>query len=228
MAYKDLPPGATFRICRKLIRNMMRGVSPMLGLRIGDDSDYFQVEADGTWVNKGDSTTWDDLVGSLVASKLESVAGKIQYDYAENAITMNPGGSISVANDRLIFNYQYPHACVVDGEMRLHMHWEQPDDTVRQFTVAYRIQDNGAAKTTSWTTVVVDTDDENANAFTYVSGTLNQITRLATIDMTGAGISSTVQFRLARTDSETGDILATFVDAHVERDTHGSRQEYVK
>ena len=228
MPYINLPPGSSFRVCRKIIRNMLSGNSPMLGLKVGTDSDYFQVEADGTWVNKGDSTTWDDLVGSLVASKLESVAGKLQYDYDENAIVMNSGGVITVNNDRLIFNYQYPHACIVDGEMRLHVHWEQPNDTVRQFTVQYRIQDNGAAKTTSWTTVVVNTDDVGANAFTYVSGTLNQITRLATIDMTGAGISSTVQFRMARTDSETGDILATFVDAHVERDTHGSRQEYVK
>jgi len=226
MDYKDLPAGSTFRVCRKILRNMMRGDSPMQGLLVGDDSNYFQVEADGTWVNKGDSTTWDDLVTSLIGLRLSSVAGKVNYNYDENAVVFQPGGSIANAVDRVIFSMQYPHASVVDGELRLHMHMEQPDATARQFTTQYRIQNNGSAKTTSWTTVIRNTTDNVA--FTYVSGTLNQIIKLAEVDMTGMGISSTIQFRLARTDSETGDILGTFVDSHVERDTHGSRQEYVK
>ena len=66
------------------------------------------------------------------------------------------------------------------------------------------------------------------SVYPYVSGTLDQITRITGIDMTGSGISATVQFRLARTDSTSGDILAVFVDAHVERDTVGSRTEFVK
>jgi len=227
MDYKDLPAGSSFRVCRKIIRNILRGDSPMQGLLVGGASNYFEVEADGTWVNKGDSTTWDDLVNSLIGRRLNSVAGKVDYNYAESGITMQPGGVIGTIADRLIFNLQYPHACVVDGEMRLHIHWEQPDATDREFTVQYRIQNNNDTKTTSWQTVVVSTNTNNA--FTYPgSGTFNQITPLCSVDMDGVGISATVQFRLARTDSETGDILAVFVDAHVERDTHGSRQEYVK
>jgi len=235
MAYKNLPAGASFRMCRKLIRGMFYDlynttVGSLLGtdLKVGAVEGYFEVEADGTWVNRGDSTTWDDLVNSLVGKRLSSTSGKVDYDYDENAIKFQSGGNIATSNDRVVFNLQYPHACVVDGEMRLHIHWEQPDATVRQFSVQYRIQENGATKATTWTTVVVDTDDGGASVFTYVSGTLNQITKLATIDMTGASISATVQFRLARTDSETGNILGTFVDAHVERDTHGSRTEFVK
>jgi hypothetical protein len=46
--------------------------------------------------------------------------------------------------------------------------------------------------------------------------------------MTGASLSATVEFRLARTDNTTQDIEATFVDAHVAADTAGSRQEFVK
>jgi len=226
MAYDTLPPGGSWPVCRKLVRNLLSGQSLLTGIKIGTVANYFEVEADGTWVNRGDSTTWDDLVTSLIGLRLHSVAGKVDYNYDENGITFNPGGVIGTANDRVIFNMQYPHACVVDGEVRLHIHWEQPDATEREFTVQYRIQDNGSAKETSWATVVRNSSDDSA--FTYVSGTLNQITKLCEIDMTGLGISSTIQFRLARTDSETGDILGTFVDAHVERDTHGSRQEYVK
>ena len=43
-----------------------------------------------------------------------------------------------------------------------------------------------------------------------------------------AEISSTIQIRLSRTDSTTGDIEATFVDGHVESNSFGSRQEYIK
>lgn len=75
-------------------------------------------------------------------------------------------------------------------------------------------------------TVIANSTDDSV--FTYTSGILNQITKLATIDMTDASISSTVQFRLARTDVTVGDIDATFVDAHIEYDMNGSATEYSK
>lgn len=188
--------------------------------------DKTEIEADGTAEFLGDSTVWDDLVGSLIGRRLSSVAGKVDYNWAENTITMQPGGVITTTNDLIIFNYQYPHACITDGEMRLHIHWEQPNANQVEWTLDYRIQSNGSAKTTAWTRVTANSTDDSV--FTYVSGTLNQITELATIDMTGAGISATVQFRLARTDVTATDIEAVFVDAHVLRDTGGSRTEYTK
>ena len=176
------------------------------------------------------NVAWDDLVGSLIARRLESTAGKLQYDYDENAIEMQRGGDISNNTDRLIFNFQKPHAMsddAPDNTMNLHIHWEQTDSNDKEFTVQYRIQDNGQLKTTTWTEVIV-TANTTTNVFTYTSGTLNQITPLAQIDLSSHGISATVQFRLARTDSETGDILATFVDAHIPYNQLGSRQEFVK
>ena len=226
MAYKYLPAGSSFRVCRKLIRGMLHDVYH--GIKIGAESlgNYFQVESDGTWVNKGDSTTWDDIVQSLVASRLESVVGKLKYNYDNNSITMESGGLITNSIDRLIMNSQYPHAAVVDGEMQLHIHWEQIDTTAREFTVQYRIQSNGAAKEESWVTVIINSNTNNI--FNYTSGTLMQITELINVDMTGSGVSATVQFRIARTDSVAGDIEAHFIDSHVERDMNGSREPYVK
>jgi len=197
---------------------------------IGEGSNRLKIEDDGTIVREGNATVWDDIVGSLIGKRLSSVVGKVEYNYAENAITFKSGGSISTANDIVNFNLQYPHAAKVTGSMNLHIHWEQSDTYLNmpiQFTVKYRVQSNGAAKTTSWTTVVVEANPTN-NAMTYVSGTFNQITKLINVDMTGMGISSTAQFQLARTDSETGDIIGTFVDAHVEMDTDGSRSEFSK
>ena len=171
-------------------------------------------------------TFWDDITGSLAGRQLSSVAGKVSYDWAEAAITMEPGGDITVANDRIIFSIQIPHAAKADSTIYLHIHWEQAAASAYEFTVEYRVQGNGKAKTTTWTPVVVPVATNSA--FTYVSGTLNQITSLAAIDLTGAGISATVQFRLVRSDAVTGDIRATFIDCHVEKDTPGSREQYRK
>jgi hypothetical protein len=174
----------------------------------------------------GIQQVWDDLVNSLIGRRLSSVAGRIDYNYDNNSITMQNNGDIDTANDRLILNLQYPHAAVADGVMNLHVHWEQVSSNDIEFTTQYRIQSNGSAKETAWTTVI--SSSVSNSVFPYVSGTINQITKLATVDLTGAGISATVQFRVARTDSTTGDIEAVFVDAHVKRDMVGSRSEYVK
>ncbi len=188
---------------------------------------YFEIEADGTDVRHGDATMWDDITGSLVARRLESTLGRLQYNLAENTITMQDDGSITKTADRLIFNFQKPHAAKADSEMRLHIHWEQTNSDKVEFVTQYRIQNNGAAKTTAWTTVNRDSDANSV--FTYTSGTLNQITRLAEIDLSSAAISSTVQFRLARVDDNGfDDIEASFVDAHLEFDMLGSRSEYSK
>ena len=230
MSFTDWGIAKTFRFADERIKTMLRDIfaGKLDNLLVGDyPTNYFEVEDDGTFVMRGDSTVWDDLVGSLIANKLSSVAGGLQYDYDENAIVMNTAGVITNSDDRIMFSLQFPHAAKVDSKLHMHIHWEQTDAVDRQFTLQWRIQSNGAAKTTAWETVIVSTNA--SNAFTYPgSGTFNQITELKEVDMTDAGISATIQFRLARTDSVAGDILATFVDAHVERDTMGSRGEYVK
>ena len=198
------------------------------GLKIGNVSagNYAEFEPDGTLALRGDATVWDDLVGSLVGRQLSSTAGKVDYNWAENSITMQPGGNIATINDLLIFNYQKPHGVKTISNIDMHIHWEQPNSNKVEWTIDYRIQDNSTAKTTAWTRVTANSDDDSK--FAYVSGTLNQITELAVVNLSAVNISSTVQFRVARTDATATNIEATFVDAHVERDMYGSRQEYVK
>ena len=198
-------------------------------VRVGDygNGNYTAIESDGTIVSRGNATTWGDLTGSLVANRLESVAGKLQYDYNENAIVMQSGGSLGNSTDRLIFNFQYPHGAITNGMMRLHIHWDQTSTNQIEWTTQYRIQNNGVEKTTAWTTAPV-TNSVDDSKYPYVSGSINQITELANVDMTGASLSATVQFRVVRTDNTVGDIEATFVNAHIEEDTIGSREEYVK
>lgn len=207
------------------LADVMNTAGAIPSAKFGSATDNFEIETDGSTMRNGSSTMWDDLTGSLIARRLESTTGKLQYDYAENCIEMESGGSIGTTADRLIFNFQKPHGAKTYSEFRLHIHWEQVSSNNIEFTLQYRIQNNGSAKTTAWTTVTVDNTN---NKFPYTSGTINQITELVELDWSTSSLSATCQFRLARTDSTAGDINATFVDGHVERDNIGSRTEYVK
>lgn len=170
---------------------------------------------------------WDDLANSLIGRRLYSNAGSVDYDYDNNAIAFSPSGDITDINDCVIWNVQKPHSVKDNSTLNMHFHYEQEDAVDREFTLRYRIQDNGRAKTTAWTDVVVSTNTNNV--FTYTSGILNQICKLVDIDWSSVNISSTVQLRMTRTDSESGVVLVTFTDGHVARDQErGSREEYVK
>jgi len=173
------------------------------------------------------ATVWDDVTQAAFGRRLYSTSGGVGYDYTENAIEFDSGGSISNLNDRISWSIQFPHAARLDSMMMPHIHFEQTSTNVIEFTHQYRIQSNGTAKTTAWTTATSDTATDAV--FTYPgSGTFNQIIRFPSIDMTGKNISATIDFRLARTDATGGVILVKFIDSHVEFDSGGSREEFVK
>jgi hypothetical protein len=101
--------------------------------------------------------------------------------------------------------------------------------------VQYRWQVNGQAKTTAWSNLPMTT-----NAFTYVSGTLNQITHGAGIAApANEGVSTILQVRVTRdktnastafsgSDTHTVTAEITSFDVHLELDTLGSRTQYSK
>lgn len=187
---------------------------------------YSKFEQDGTMQAMGDATVWDDIVQSLIGQRLFSVVGKVDYNYDNNSITMQSAGSMAQANDRIIFNLEKRHGLKTASTFKLHAHWEQVSANKIEWTTDYRIQQNGTAKTTSWTRLTANSTDNSA--FAYSAGTLNQITELADIDLSTAGLSATVNFRIVRDDSTAGDIEVVFIDAHAEWDMLGSRTEYTK
>jgi len=197
-------------------------------LEVGNkySGDFTKISETGEVRHYGLATVWGDITNTLIARNLESTAGTIDYNFAEGSLLIQPGGNINNQADRLFFNFQIPHGAKSNSQMKLHCHWEQPNNTERIFTIQYRIQKNNQAKTTAWTTVTASTN--NNSVFTYTSGTLNQITNLVAVDLVGAGISATVQFRICRTDNNAGDVNATFIDAHIEYDSNGSEQEFIK
>ena len=193
----------------------------------GSGSDRTKFDEKGQLKLEGDAVQWDDLVGDIMSKKLYSTTGRIDYDWDNNSIRFQSGGDITDKADRIQFNYQKMHAIKENSEMRFHIHYEQDSTNEYVFTLKYRVQGNGEAKTTAWTTVTATCNATN-HVFPYTSGTINQILQFPAIDWSNVGISSTVQLMLARTDSITGDCYVTFCDAHVTLDAHGSNQEYVK
>ena len=193
----------------------------------GDGTNKTTFDSSGQRQSHGDSTQWDDIVGDAFGKRLNSTIGKLDYDWDENALKFQSGGDITVKADRLVWNVQKMHKVKTDSELRYHIHFDKSDTQAYEFTLQYRIQPNGEVKNTTWTTLTTTTEAAN-EVFTYTSGTLNQIVKFPPIDWSAVGISSTVNFRLARTDSLTGDVYATFIDGHVEIDSDGSNQEYVK
>lgn len=205
-----------------------RFTSKIDNLYVGDvtNGNYTKITTTGEIRNYGLATVWDDLIGNLFGKTLYSNAGKLDYNWKENTITMQSGGLIINDADRLSFNFQKPHGVKKNSFMHLHIHWEQPNNIERIWTIQYRIQNNNSIKNTTWITVTSSSFINNI--FAYTTGTLNQITRLASIDLSSTDISSTIQFRVCRTDSNPGDIETTFIDAHVEYDSNGSEEEYNK
>lgn len=194
--------------------------------KIGTIDDYFEIEADGTIVNHGTSTTFDDISTSLIGARLHSAVGKVDFNYDESSVTFQPGGNITNENDRVLMNIQTSHSQKLDSMIYPHLHYKQSDTTTRIFTLQYRIQNNGSACESTWVTLTANSDTDLA--FPYVSGDLCQIISFSEIDMTGYGISAIIQFRLTRTDNNSGDIEGNFFDCHFEKDTTGSRQQYIK
>lgn len=193
---------------------------------VGTGANRTKILSDGSLKHEGSASAWDDIVGALIGKSLTSTSGKVDYSWEENSIIFQSGGNISSISDCVVFSLQYPHGAKIDGSMNMHIHWEQTDAVARTFTVKHRVQKNGQSKNTAWVTTVVSTTENNV--FPYTSGTLNQTTNLVSVDMTGSGMSATVQFQLTRTDIVAGDILSGFIDAHVEYDSDGSNEEFVK
>lgn len=199
------------------------------GLTIGTTENNSEIENDGTLKFNGTATTWDDVVGSLIGRRLSSVVGRVDYNWTENSITFSDGGTVTNDNDVVNINQQYPHSARLGTGATIdpHIHWWQPDDTAYEFTLQYRIQNNNELKVETWVTITATAGVDDI--YTYPgSGIFNNILAFPSIDISEITISSTIQFRLARTDNLGGTADVTFFDFHAETNTIGSREKYSK
>lgn len=199
--------------------------------KFGDSTNNTTIEADGTIKFNGTATVWDDV--KFDALSLQQTGSGISVNTAESTVDY-----LTSANqaDYMIASPQFPHAMKAGSNVFPHIHWTQTQANVPNFAIQYRWQINGGAKTTAWTAIKC-----NTTAFTYVSGSLNQICKPAAgiTPPVGYNISDILQMRIIRdttnalglaygADPYTATVGVLSVDVHCELDGFGSRTEYTK
>ena len=194
--------------------------------------DYVSINATtGTLSLVGGATTFKDLLQSLIGQKLESPSSDVTLNAAEGTLTFEDSSTIL---DYVIMNIQMGHDWKIGSTIYPHLHWWQASADIPNWLIQYRWQVEGTAKTTAWSPLAYTT-----HAFTYVSGTMNQITKFGAITPpVGASLSDIVQFRVVRdrtnvstlfgVDPLNADVEAINFDIHYEIDGFGSGEEYIK
>lgn len=194
-------------------------------------NDNFVIESDGTKRLDNAATVFDDMFADITKVKVKGTG--LSLNDAENTIDYTDAADLL---DYAIVVYQMSHKWKMGTEIYPHFHWVQQNNSTPNFLIQYRWQRNGEAKTTAWSNHKCNT----TNAFSYTTGSLNQIAHGSSITPpTGYGISDVIQFRILRdtgnesgvfsgTDPYSGTVSISSVDCHFEIDTEGSRGEYTK
>lgn len=199
---------------------------------LGGYTNAVKVAKDGEITLTGTATRFLDERGYLPGSRLYSPSSKIVWDDAECAFYFKDTATTSdYISCPVQFNHDRKHGAV----LMPHLHWEQRSASIPNWMIQYRYQRQGAAKVTAWTSAKYA-----SHAFTYSSGTLDQITLFPAITPTsGDGVSDILQIRIIRdynntstlfagNDPQAGDVYVTDFDVHKEIDSMGSATEYVK
>lgn len=199
--------------------------------KFGTEVNNSTFEADGSLLFNGTATVYDDLLGDI--TQVTSVGTGVSLNTTESTLDYT---AVANLNDYVIVTYQLSHKWKLGTTIFPHIHWQQTSNAKPNWLIQYRWQKNGQAKTTAWTNFRCNIN----NAFTYVSGTLNQISYdTGIVPPAGYSLSDIIQFRVIRdtanastvfagADPYTGVASITGIDIHFEQDTIGSRTEYTK
>jgi hypothetical protein len=194
----------------------------------GGNYSYF--EADGTLVSAGNATTFDDLPPvPIIAARLGATAptlatfiGNIQQYTFDNT------------NDFVIGASEITHQYTEGTDLDIHVHWATNGSDGTDRTVKWQVEYSVANIDTSFTynyssstTVSLETiipaDTTSKSSF---------ISDLGTISGTNLKIGAYIVFRFERIASSgtepSNDPFALAVGFHMNQNTIGSRQEYVK
>lgn len=182
-------------------------------------------------------TYFDDLQYSLVGQKMESPSSHITY--STNRTLVNFLKTCDWNDDWLTMVIQMSHRWKTGSVVYPHLHWIQTAAAMPNMLIGWVWQVNGAATTTETFTSII----HSANAYTWSSGTLNQITKFGSITPpAGAGLSDLLLVKIWRDVANEStlfagaevdldvqdDVYAYSFDIHFELDQAGSDTEYVK
>lgn len=218
------------------------GIVPEKGALLFDENLNCNVIGNGSeWVpilvEPYADTYYIDSLGPLAGVNLDSAATRYSLNRFNGAIQFNADSRYP--NEVIVQRHQLNHWWKVATNGHPHLHWKQQSANIPNWLLAWKLSNNGEAD-------LIETDFSNytfetisGHAYTYTSGVLNQISTFPEIDLSGADISSILLVAFFRdTANASGEFggadpsalaeYATDLDVHIEIDTPGSRQEYIK
>ena len=200
-------------------------------LTVGSASNNTFLAVDGHQTMAGTARPWRDELGDALS--LRSTGTGVSQNNSENVVEFT--NSAVASNDYLYLNVQLNHDKDLTASIYPHIHFFQANNNAPNFILYYRWQINGGAKVTSWSPLKC-----NTLAFTYTSGTLNQIAYSLPIAVpVGTSLSDILQFRIARdtanvstlfsgADPYTGTVGIMAFDVHFMINSLGSTDEFSK
>lgn len=195
------------------------------------DGDYTEFEADGTMVAVGEAKTWDDSQAAVIYMRTDGTALTLDRIIPSTGTLYQYRFDL---NDEIHSQIQISHRYMVDSTVHLHIHLlNQAAIGATNYNVGIEVEWAWAGinkvMSTPATESTVDCSFQNASAYTHKVFDLKAI---APASGTGT-ISSILFLRIKRVAGTTqsytaNDIFVLGVDCHVEQDTLGSRDEYIK
>ncbi len=198
--------------------------------RFGSTSSSSMFDSTGHQTMTGSARPWRDERNDAINIKVQGTGAAVNT----TELTVDFPTTTDL-NDYLYLNIQLNHDRDNTAIISPHIHWFQNQNAVPNWLVQYRWQVNGAAKQANWSSSACTT-----SAFTYSSGTIHQICDTADITPpTNSTISDIVQFKIFRdndndstvftsSDLYTGSVAMLAFDVHVQINSLGSTDEYVK
>lgn len=197
---------------------------------IGDiaGGNYTAFEADGTMSFNGNATVYDDLTvpGTTVRNSGTSVPTFAVYKDGVFLNFFDPS-----AINQVYFTVQLPHSWKEGSDLKAHVHWV-PTSDASSTNVTWCLE-------YTWCNI----GGTFSNTSTICSSTLSVgspatkdkqvLTNLGTISGSGKTLSGILICRFYRdaansSDTFTGNAGLLQIDFHFEKDTEGSRQEFIK
>lgn len=188
--------------------------------RFGVSGNFVQITWDGEFTLEGQSTRYDDIVFEMTPARRGALT-KPDWDDV-NLGLLFPRNDTSEYVDIVV---QFPHRWKEGSIIYPHVHCVQGSTLQAVFKMDYKWYSLGATIPLGATTYVMD-----QYALTYDGGaTISNIIHNSGITGGDRTISSIMKLRLYRDDNVyPGDMLVDQFDIHIEVDSFGSKDEYIK
>jgi hypothetical protein len=168
---------------------------------------------------------WDDFDFSVNNLRINPATTKPDYDYNEGEFLFDAGTTETVVGAK-ITKHNFAQG---QPEWRPHIHWVQSSAGNVVWQLQYKIWPANATEPT-YTTISAYVPE-----MVYTSGTVHQITELPAVDVSSYSDSTAmmVKVKVSRLGGDANDTYAVDArflgfDFHVQIDSLGSRQEFIK